>query len=71
MKEYLFTATLYIAVLAFAAVAGAPGIGPDIRYASNNEPPGRELFFKNSGGEVITWSDIEDGGRVEHYSLRR
>ena len=71
MKEYLFTATLYIAVLAFAAVVGAPGIGPDIRYASNNEPPGRELFFKNSGDEVVSWSDIEDGGRVEHYSLRR
>ena len=71
MKECLFTATLYIAVLAFAAVAGAPGIGPDTRYASNNEPPGCKLFFKNSGGEVVSWSDIEDGGRVEHYSLRR
>jgi len=71
MKEYLFTATLYIAILAFTATASAPGIGPDTRYASDFEPPGCELFMRDSGGEVITWSDIEAGYRPEHYSLRR
>jgi len=70
MKEYLSTLTLYVVILVFAAVAGAPGIGPDIRYASNNEPPGRELFMRDSKGESVLWSDIEDGGKVEHYSLR-
>ena len=70
MREYLFTATLYIAILAFAATAGAPGIGPELRCASDSEPPGRELFVRDSKGEVITWGMIEEGYRPEHYSVR-
>lgn len=70
MREYLFTLTLYVAMLAFAATAGAPGIGPDLRCASDFKPPGRELFMRDSQGEIVTWSDIADGGRVEHYSVR-
>ena len=70
MREYLFTATLYIAILAFAATAGAPGIGPELRRASDFEPPGRELFMRDNQGEIVTWSDIEAGYRPEHYSVR-
>ena len=70
MREYLFTATLYIAILVFTATAGAPGIGPELMHASDFEPPGRELFMRDSQGEIVEWSDIADGGRVEYYSVR-
>ena len=70
MREYLFTATLYIAILAFAAVAGAPGIGPELMHANDFDTFGRELFMRDSQGEIVTWSDIEAGYRPEHYSVR-
>ena len=70
MREYLFTATLYIAILAFTATAGAPGIGPELRCASDFEPPGRELFVRDSQGNIVEWSDIGAGYRPEHYSAR-
>ena len=65
---YVIVVVYYCVLLAFSPVAMAPGVEQVIEQERNL--PGRELFMRDSQGEIVKWSDIKDGGRVEHYNLR-